>query len=171
LASQTKYAPAPPPETNTGFEDAVCSHFYRGKSLDEIALLLGRDLLDVTKALEAGRHEWMLYRRWEVTYNRTGFAPSCGDRVRRPLARRPRNRGAGAPARRSTASRSTAGGDSGDSDLAGGDPPRPSAALAAASKRARFLEVTAPPCARTVPSTPTAVALSPAAAVGCGVSR
>jgi hypothetical protein len=87
------------------------------------------------------------------------------------IIRRPASRGTSRPpARRSSPSKSSSG-DSGDSDLAGGDPPRPSAALAAASKRARFLEVTAPPCARTVPSTPTAVALSPVAAVGCGGSR
>ncbi len=87
------------------------------------------------------------------------------------IIRRPAARGTSRPpARRSSPSRSSSG-DSGDSDQDAGDCHRVSAADLAASKRARFLEVTAPPCARTVPSTPTAVALSPAAVVGCGGSR
>jgi hypothetical protein len=86
--------------------------------------------------------------------------------IRRPAARgtsRP-------PARRSSPSRSSSG-DSGDSDQDAGDCHRVSAADLAASKRARFLEVIAPPCARTVPSTPATAARSIAAVVGCGGSR
>ena len=169
--------PKRPRHHNTTFQDECCLFSSEGVSVEWIAEHTGKSEDEVRAAIKTGSTEWRAYVLW-VRYDvasRKKIARSphrrIGGLIRRPLARRPRTRGAGAPARRSTASRSTAGGESGDSDLAGGDPPRSSAAPAAASKRARFVEVAAPPCARTVPSTPATVAQTPAAVVGCGGSR
>lgn len=94
---------------------------------------------DVIAEINAGLKDYTEYRRWEATFNAVmptvqALAPQS------PQQRRPRQRGAGRPARRAV-SRSSGGGSS-ESDLPGGsdDPPQETFAALAAFHRGRVVD-------------------------------